>query len=73
MDKNKNNSGTEIDEKKLAEAMEKLACHIAPPKPKADDHADPQAVSHASSAGVQEDFIDAEGRVRLTRMTAAGG
>ena len=29
-------SNTTIDEKKLAEAKEKLACHIEPPKPRTE-------------------------------------
>ena len=60
--------GKEIDEKKLAEAKEKLACHISPPgERKASSE------SSAVAGGPQTDFIDENGKVLLTRMTAAGG
>ena len=58
-----------IDEKKLAEAKEKLACHIVPPSQRTES----QSASHASSGGAQTNFIADDGRVLLTQMTAAGG
>ena len=66
-------SNTTIDEKKLAEAMEKLACHIEPPKQRAESDTDFQSASHAASGGSQADFITDDGRVLLTQMTTAGG
>lgn len=77
-----NNTNNTIDEKKLAEAMEKLACHIMPPG-QHDDSADSpwmkamadaekgSAPSEISDAA--DDFIDPDGNVLLTRMTTAGG
>ena len=77
-----------IDEKILAEAKEKLACHILPPGAHADadaqaspwqkamseaaKEADPSGDSCGSS-GSQADFMDENGNVFLTRMTTAGG
>ncbi|MBR2675141.1 MAG: hypothetical protein IKE52_06820 [Mogibacterium sp.] len=53
------------DEKKIAEAKEKLSCHIA--------H-DAHAASAASAAPAEPvDFIDEKGNILLTRMTDAGG
>ena len=63
--------GNETDDKKLKEAKEKLACHIEPPKQKADSSARP--ASSCSISGAQADFIDENGKVLLTRMTSAGG
>ena len=63
-----------IDEKKLAEAMEKLACHIEPPGHKTGgggSGSDAGAACAAPDTG--DDFIDQNGRVLLTRMTSAGG
>lgn len=67
----------EIDEKKLAEAKEKLACKIEP-----TTFTD-GGISSAASAGsdhgagktaaAQDDFIGENGEVYLTRMTSAGG
>ncbi|MBR2705850.1 MAG: hypothetical protein IKE74_01260 [Mogibacterium sp.] len=62
----------EIDEKKLKEAKEKLACHIEPPKKNAESSG-PQAASSCGGPGAQADFIDENGNVLLTRMTSAGG
>ena len=56
-----------IDEKKIAEAKEKLACHIAPP---GVAHSDAGA---SSASAAPENFIGDKGEVFLTRMTAAGG
>ena len=61
----------DIDEKKLNEAKEKLACHIEPPKQKAETSTQP--ASSCSISGAQADFIDGNGKVLLTRMTSAGG
>ena len=58
---------TNYDEKKIAEAKEKLACHIAPPG---------AATSHGSAQAdplEPESFISDKGEVLLTRMTAADG
>ena len=80
--------GNKIDEKKIAEAKEKLACHILPPgehpegaaadspwlkamSDAASDSGSPE--SSAAASGAQTDFIDENGKVLLTRMTAAGG
>ena len=60
------------DEKKLKEAKEKLACHIEPPKQKAESDGS-QSASSCSISGAQADFIDENGKVLLTRMTSAGG
>ena len=65
--------GKEADDKKLKEAKEKLACHIEPPKQKAESAAEAQPASSCSISGAQADFIDGDGRVLLTRMTSAGG
>ena len=46
-----------IDENRIAEAKEKLACHIGP----------------GESKRLQSDYIDDKGKVLLTQMTAAGG
>ena len=58
-----------ISSEKLAEAKEKLACHIKPP-----GHADN---SGAGASGVisrpQNSFMDEAGRIYMTRMTDAGG
>ena len=64
--------GSEIDEKKLKEAKEKLACDIEPPVKKAESSGS-QAASSCGSSGAQADFIDENGKVLLTRMTSAGG
>ena len=64
--------GNEIDEKKLKEAKEKLACHIRPPEHKSESRGS-QAASSCSASGAQADFIDENGNVLLTRMTSAGG
>ena len=58
-----------IDERKIAEARQKLACHIAPPEHASSDEGGPGG--RASRA--QDDFLGEDGRVYLTRMTAAGG
>ena len=63
--------GNEIDEKKLKEAKEKLACHIEPPKKTESSGA--QSASSCGVSGAQTDFIDENGKVLLTRMTSAGG
>ena len=63
--------GNEIDEKKLKEAKEKLACHIRPPEHKSESSS--QTASSCGTSGVQADFIDENGNVLLTRMTSAGG
>lgn len=84
---NTNMDNNTIDEKKLAEAKEKLACHIMPPgqhddtpdspwmKAMADAEKEsvPSDASNAASGGSQTDFITADGRVLLTQMTTAGG
>ena len=62
----------EVDDKKITEAKEKLACHIEPPKQKAEGGS-AQPASSCSISGAQADFIDENGRVLLTRMTSAGG
>ena len=76
-----------IDEKKLAEAKEKLACHILPPghhddapdspwmaaMADAEKGSAPSDASNSASGGAQTDFIDANGKVLLTQMTSAGG
>jgi hypothetical protein len=85
---NNNMDNNTIDEKKLAEAKEKLACHIMPPghhddeasespwmKAMADaerESASSDASNAAGSSGT-DDFIDPDGNVLLTRMTTAGG
>ena len=61
--------GKEIDEKKLKEAKEKLACKIEPAT--YGDGSYSGASSHVS--GGQADFIDPTGKVLLTQMTSAGG
>ena len=53
-----------IDEKKLAKAKSELACHIQAPDP---------SRALGGAGGPQADFIDENGKVLLTRMTAAGG
>ncbi len=62
-----------IDEQKLKEAKEKLACHIEPPKPKTEDKPKSEVLSCAGSPVGQADFIDENGKVLLTQMTSAGG
>ena len=57
-----------IDENKLTAAKEKLACHIQPP----GSHASGGNSCTEADPG-QDDFIDADGNVFLTRMTTAGG
>lgn len=53
-----------IDENKLREAKEKLACHIQPPNA--------HAVSAGSSCGTS--YVPQAGeKVKLTQMTTAGG
>jgi hypothetical protein len=47
---------------KIDEAKEKLACHIGDNKS-----------AHSDIEGAQTDFIDENGKVLLTQMTAAGG
>ena len=64
---------TEITEDKLNKAKEELACHIMPPS-RHQSHGD--AADNSGTAPVEtisDDFTDANGRIRLTRMTAAGG
>ena len=67
--------GKDIDEKTLQEAKEKLACKIEPAT--FSDGSVTAASSDAQSSKVtsvpQSDFIDPDGKVRLTRMTTAGG
>ena len=65
--------GKETDQKKLAEAMEKLACHIEPPGHRQSEADTVQPASSCSADGPRADFIDENGKVLLTRMTAAGG
>jgi hypothetical protein len=60
-----------IDDQKIIEAKEKLACHIQPPKPKSSSET--KAVSCAGTPIREADFIDENGKVLLTRMTSAGG
>jgi len=52
-------------EKRIEEAKEKLACHIEPPGSHAHNPEGPK--KSAANA------IDADGRVRLTQLTDAGG
>lgn len=67
-------SNYKYDENVIAEAKEKLACHIEPPKAMpAGDAADRSAGESSSKGGDQTDFIDENGKVLLTQMTAAGG
>ena len=70
----------DIDEKKLAEAKEKLACKIEPAafmdasqQASAAQSAASASAAPAAQSGPQADFIDENGKVLLTRMTAAGG
>ena len=66
--------GSAINDEKLKEAREKLACHIEPPKQRVADSADSaQPASSCGISGAQADFIDDNGKVLLTRMTSAGG
>ena len=65
--------GNEINEEKLAEAREKLACHIEPPKQHKAESESAQPASSCGISGSQADFIDETGKVLLTRMTSAGG
>ena len=64
--------GNELNEEKLKEAKEKLACHIRPPENKSENSSS-QPASSCGSSGAQADFIDENGNVLLTRMTSAGG
>ena len=52
-------------EKRIEEAKEKLACHIEPPG--SHSHAQKSPKKPAAAAA------DADGRVRLTQLTDAGG
>ena len=61
----------DINDEKLKEAKEKLACHIEPPKQKAERSSQP--ASSCSTSAAEADFIDENGNVLLTRMTSAGG
>ena len=62
------------DDNKIAEAKEKLACHIGDPGSAAHvDTQDDRAASQEKKKEAQADFIDETGKVLLTRMTAAGG
>ena len=65
------NMSNEINDEKLKEAKEKLACHIEPPKHKSESSS--QTASSCSISGASADFIDENGNVLLTRMTSAGG
>jgi len=62
----------EINEEKLKEAKEKLACHIRPPEHKSESSSS-RTASSCGTSGAQADFIDENGNVLLTRMTSAGG
>ena len=48
------NMGNETDDRKLKEAKEKLACHIEPPKQKAESSSS-QPVSSCGISGAQAD------------------
>lgn len=67
-------SKKDYDENQIAEAREKLACHIGDPGSAKDlsrqNDSDPAAEKNKNA---QDDFIDETGKVLLTRMTAAGG
>ena len=64
-------SENKITEEKLKEAREKLACHILPPGAHAET---PEEETAGSSCGTSPDCaVSAEGKVRLTQMTSAGG
>ena len=70
--------GKEIDEKKLQEAKEKLACRIEPAAyGDGTVSADPVSRTSDQTDGFQKpaqpDFIGPDGRVFLTSMTTAGG
>jgi len=52
----------DFEKNKIDEAKEKLACHIGDNKS-----------GHGDVVGAQTDFIDENGKVLLTQMTAAGG
>ena len=71
------NKKTTINEEKLAKAKEELACKIQPTTFKTDDDfVDEREGVKARAAGQANavpDFIDEEGRVRMTRFTSAGG
>lgn len=55
-----------IDDNKLREAKEKLACHIEPPKA----HAAPSTESSCGTSAPA--FMDGD-KVKLTQLTTAGG
>ena len=62
------------DENKIAEAREKLACHIMPPGSHGSANSSgSDAEASADKGGSQTDFIDENGKVLLTQMTTAGG
>lgn len=60
-----------IDENKLREAKEKLACHIQPPSAHAT--AAQPALEEVSSCGSACSVAMPSEKVRLTQMTSAGG
>lgn len=54
-----------LDEKRIEEAKEKLACHIEPPGSRSHNSEKPNKPMAAA--------LDIDGRVRLTQLTDAGG
>jgi hypothetical protein len=55
-----------IDEQKIKEAKEKLACHIVPPSMR--------TAEHSSGSSSETAYVPKPGeKVRLTQMTTAGG
>lgn len=67
-------SKNSYEENRIAEAKEKLACHIADPRDAKSSGAHDDGDSAAQkNRDAQNDFIDETGKVLLTRMTAAGG
>ncbi len=64
-------NSSNIDEQKLIEAKEKLACHIQPPSAHASAAKNVQ--EDASSCGSACSAAMPSEKVRLTQMTSAGG
>ena len=64
----------QIDQERIDKAKEELACKIEPTSYKtSDDFKDERPSLKSKAASDAPDFIDEDGRVRLTRFTAAGG